>query len=121
LATVIREAVAPFIEELGQVQRLLGATEQELRQERELREAVEREHEIAKKELAGLRLLARTTERKRQDAAEQSAATVETESPTQPPNPPASGYPVPGGAGEAVRAPEKPQRWPWWMRILGGK
>ncbi len=28
---------------------------------------------------------------------------------------------APGGAGEAERALEKPQRWPWWMRILGGR
>jgi hypothetical protein len=65
LATVIREAVAPFIEELGSVQRKLGATEQELAQERAHRERVEYEYETARKELAALRMIVRAGESKR--------------------------------------------------------
>ncbi|MDQ6834430.1 MAG: hypothetical protein M3008_13620 [Chloroflexota bacterium] len=36
-------------------------------------------------------------------------------------SPPHTTNVAPGGAGEAERALEKPQRWPWWMRILAGK
>ncbi len=36
-------------------------------------------------------------------------------------SPPQTTNVAPGGAGEAERALEKPQRWPWWMRILAGK
>ncbi len=123
LALVIREAVAPFVEELGRVQHRLGATEQELAQERERRQQIEHKYDVASKELAGLRMALHATGHKREEAVRaQVPVTVATaheeESPANDTNV------APGGAGEAERASAQrteKQRWPWWMRILGGR
>ena len=108
LAAVIREAVAPFIEELGKVQHQLGATEQELVQERARLKHLEHEYDMVKKEIVDLRLLAGATDHKQvsTNATQESLISRANVAPVG-----------------AEREPEvfPKQRWPWWMRILAGK
>ncbi len=91
--TVVQEILAPFIAELGSVREELG-------RERTLREQAERERDDLRRQLD-------VPEAREQHGDDQSS--------------PLSTNVAPGGAGEAERAAEKPQRWPWWMRILAGK
>jgi hypothetical protein len=114
-AAVIREAVAPFIEELGSVHRRLGATEQELIQEREQRGRIERDYEAARRELAALKMIVRARDHKRADSSPESteadpAAIAQTHENTAPDPPPRE-----PGASEPAR------RRGWFARLFLGK
>ncbi len=114
LSAVMDQWLVPLVRQIAEQGEEIGGLKADLRNERERREVVEHEYAVAKKELAALRLLARTTERKSHEAAEQPPLGHANESLTQTPNV------APAGA---EREPEgfPKQRWPWWMRLLAGK
>ncbi len=77
--------------------------------------------EAVSREAGELRVRLEHAERERDDLRRQLDAPAAREQASDGESPPQTTNVAPGGAGEAERALEKPQRWPWWMRILAGK
>lgn len=120
-AAIMQEWIAPLAARIEVLARENGELSADLRNERKRREIIEHERDA----LVGERSRREQAERDRDElqrrikevgiAHLRERMERREEIPLPKPNV------APGRTPQAEQASTKPQRWPWWMRILGGK
>ncbi len=120
-AAIMQEWIAPLAARIEVLARENGELSADLRNERKCREMIEHERDALVGERARREQAERDRDELQRRIKEVGIAHLRERMERREEIPLAKPNVASGGTPQAEQASTTPQRWPWWMRILGGK